>query len=205
MNKKIHILLAAFLLLTTPIFRLSAIGPTTEAYENKRVAKITLVIENLPRGATFNQERVLAKLRTKTGDPFSQLTFDHDLKTLSEEYDRAEPFIETQQGEVVITIKLWQKPMVRSINWSGNSKIKTRTLQKELGIKPHTVFNREEFNKAFTKVKEYYVKKGYFESELEYKIIPFSNTNEIDIQITVHEGHSGHISKIHGTGRFSLL
>ncbi|MCB1068457.1 MAG: outer membrane protein assembly factor BamA, partial [Simkania sp.] len=70
----------------------------------------------------------------------------------------------------------------------------------ELDIEPHTFFNRDEFNLAFNKVKEYYIKKGYFESDIEYKIIPYSDTNEIDIEITIHEGHSGHISKIAFSG-----
>ncbi|NGX50454.1 MAG: Outer membrane protein assembly factor BamA [Chlamydiae bacterium] len=200
MNKKILRALIPLLLLMATQSTLSAAPPTSEVYENRRVGKITLTVENLPRSATFNQERLLSKLRTKVGDPFSQLTFDHDLKTLSEEYDRVEPSIETQQGEISLTIKLWQKPMIRTITWGGNSNIKTRTLQKELGISAHTTFNREEFNKAFNKVKEYYIKKGYFESQLEYKLIPYTSTNEVDVEITVQEGHSGHISKIAFTG-----
>ncbi|MGE0198276.1 MAG: outer membrane protein assembly factor BamA [Simkaniaceae bacterium] len=200
MNKKVLTVLTTLTFLTAPIDSLYAAPASSEVYENKRVGKITIVMENLPRGATFNQDRILSKLRTKAGDPFSQITFDHDLKTLSDEYDRAEPSIDVQQGEVNITVKLWQKPMIRAISWAGNNKIKTSTLQKELGIKAHSVFNREEFNKAFNKVKEYYVKKGYFDSQLEYKLIPYSNTNEVDVEITVNEGHSGHISKISFTG-----
>ena len=183
-----------------PIASTFAVHPTSEVYESKKVEKITIIMENLPRGATFNQERVLTKLRTKKGDPFSHLIFDQDLKILSEEYDRAVPKIETLQGDLYITIKLWQKPMIRSISWSGNDKVKTRKLQKELGIKAHTIFNREMFNKAFTKVKEFYMKKGYFDSSLEYKLIPYGETNEVDIEITVHEGNSGHIKKISFSG-----
>ncbi|NRA90090.1 MAG: outer membrane protein assembly factor BamA [Simkaniaceae bacterium] len=196
MNKKFLAAIAPLLLMTAPMTSVFAYPTSSEVYENKRVGKINIVLENLPRGATFNQERVLSKLRTKTGDPFSQLTFDHDLKTLSDEYDRAVPTIETHQGEVTITIKLWQKPMIRAISWSGNSKVSSKKLQKELGIKPQTVFNRENFNKAFNKVKEFYIKKGYFDSQLEYKLIPYGNTNEVDVEITVHEGTSGHIKKV---------
>ncbi len=196
MNTKFLAAIAPLLLMTAPMKSVHATPPASEVYENKRVGKITIVMENLPRGATFNQDRVLTKLRTKSGDPFSQLTFDYDLKTLSEEYDRAVPTMETSQGEVYITIKIWQKPMIRAISWSGNGKVKTRKLQKELGINAHTVFNREDFNKAFNKVKEFYVKKGYFDSQLEYKLIPYGNTNEVDVEITVHEGNSGHIKKI---------
>lgn len=196
MNKTLLTAIAPLLLVTAPITPIFAKAFATGTYENERVGNIHVEIKNLPRGATFNQERVLSMLRTKKGDPFSQLTFDQDLKALSEEYDRAVPTVKTGDGEVYITIELWQKPIIRSITWSGNNKIKTRKLQSELGIQPNTVFTRDEFNQALTKVKEYYQKKGHFDYQLEYKLIPYPNTNEVDIEITVHEGNSEHIKKI---------
>ena len=196
MNNTVVKILTPLILMGAPIPKLIALTPTSEAYEHKKVGKISVVMENLPRGTTFNQDRVFSKMRTKAGDPFSQNVFDQDLKALSEEYDQVVPTIQTRSGEIDITLKIWQKPLIRSITWNGNSKIRTGALQKELGIESHTLFNRDEFNRAFNKVKEYYIKKGYFESELEYKVIPYTDTNEIDIEITVHEGHTGHISKI---------
>ncbi|MEK9136542.1 MAG: POTRA domain-containing protein, partial [Bacteroidota bacterium] len=89
---------------------------------------------------------------------------------------------------VYLTLKVWPRPMIRTIKWSGNTHIKTKTLQKELGIKPKASFNRQAFNKALNKVKEFYVKKGYFESQLQYAIIPDSKTNEVDVLIDVREG-----------------
>lgn len=200
MNKKILKTLALLIFLVVPLPALFALSPSIEVHENKPVGKITLEMKNLPQGHPFNQDRVLSKLRTKKGDPFSQLTFDQDLKTLSEEYDRAEPNIETKQGEIFITIQLWQKPMIQSIKWVGNDKIKTRSLQKELGIQAHSVFNRDTFNAAFNKVKDYYVKKGYFEARIEYKLIPHPQRNTVEIEILVDEGHSGHISRITFSG-----
>ncbi|MDJ0651764.1 MAG: outer membrane protein assembly factor BamA [Simkaniaceae bacterium] len=196
MNKKVLAAIVPLLFLATRMNPVIAALPSSEVYESKQVGKITVVMENLLRGATFTQERVLSKLRTKVGDPFSQLTFDQDLKALLDEYDRVVPQLEISQGKIHITIKLWQKPVIRAVIWNGNTKVKTRSLQRELGIKAHTVFNREELNRAFTKLKEYYIKKGYFDSQLEYKLIPYPNTNEIDIEITVHEGNAGHIKKI---------
>ncbi len=189
-----------FLFLLTTVNPLISNSYLEEAYENKLVEKISITMENLPKGASFNKERVVSQLRTKKGDPFSQLSFDQDLKTLSEEYDKVEPNIEINGNEISIFIKLWQKPKIRGILWFGNKQIKSSKLQNKLGIEPHSTFNREEFNKAFTKVKDYYIKKGYFESELEYKLIPYPNTNEVEIQITVNEGHTGHISNISFSG-----
>ncbi len=174
----------------------AAAYPSIEAFESRKIANIDIQAENLPPNASFDPKAVLAKLKTKVGDPFSQMIFDSDLKTLSDEYDRVEPNIAVQNGEVYLTIKVWQRPIIRTIKWNGNTHIKTRTLQKELGIKPHAVFNRQAFNKAFNKVKEYYVKKGYFESQLQYAVVPDHKTNEVDIIIEVREGRSGKIDNI---------
>lgn len=171
-------------------------SPSVEAYEDRKIGNIEVQAENLPPNASFDPKTVISRLKTKVGDPFSQMTFDSDLKTLSDEYDRVEPNIRVQNGEVYITIKVWPRPTIRTIKWNGNVHIKTSTLQKELGVKPKAVFNRQAFNKAFNKVKEYYIKKGYFESQLQYLVIPDSKTNEVDIVVEVREGRSGRIDNI---------
>lgn len=196
MSKKLVVYLSLIAFTCAPIYPLMAAYAPVEAFEDRKIASIEIQPENLPPNATFDPKTVLSRLKTKVGDPFSQMTFDSDLKALSDDYDRVEPSVQVNNGEVYLTIKVWPRPHIRTIKWSGNSHIKTRTLQKELGVKPNAVFNRQAFNKAFNKVKEYYVKKGYFESQLQYAIIPDSKTNEVDILITVREGRSGKIDNI---------
>jgi len=149
MNKtKLLLCLSALVLMNAPCSNVFAEPAASEVYEHPPVAKIQVHIENLPPGATFDPKSVLSKLSTQVGDPFSQLTFDSDLKTLADEYDRIEPSIEVVNGEVYITLKVWVRPIIRSIKWQGNRHVKTKALQKELAIKPHAVFNRVSFNKA---------------------------------------------------------
>lgn len=196
MNRKIAAYLSLIAFTCAPLSPLMAAYSSVEAFEERKVANIDIQAENLPPNASFDPKTVISRLKTKVGDPFSQMTFDSDLKALSDEYDRVEPNIRVQNGEVYISIKVWPRPSIRTIKWNGNTHIKTSTLQKELGIKPHAVFNRQSFNKAFNKVKEYYIKKGYFESQLQYVILPDTKTNEVDIVIEVREGRSGKIDTI---------
>lgn len=167
----------------------------TELYEEKRVSRIEIVIEG-PGDHRNDPRLVLSRMKTQEGDEFSQLTFDNDLKTLSQDYERVEPSIHLKDGQITITLHLIPKPVIHQIQWSGNQKFKTSTLRKELDIKPNTVFNRQEFNKAFNKVKEYYFKRGYFEAQIAYTIQPIAGTNEVDILIDIQEGRPGHIQKI---------
>ena len=179
-----------------PFMPLTAYSSPVEVFENRKIAHIDIQAENLPPNASFDPKTALSRLKTKTGDPFSQMTFDEDLKTLSNEYDRVEPIVEVNNGEVYLTIKVWPRPTIRLIKWTGNTHIKSRTLQKELGIKPGERFNRQSFNKAFNKVKEFYVKKGYFEAQLQYTTLPDTKTGEVDILIQINEGRAGTIDNI---------
>lgn len=195
MNKKFLLYITPLILSVAPIHYTFSSQPTIEAYEYKKVANIKIKMENLPPGGSFNASQVLAKLSTKAGDPFSQITFDQDLKTLSSEYDRTEPSIEMKNGEIYITIRIWQKPIIRHIKFI-HKKFKTHTLESELGVEPNSVFNRDDFNRAFNKLKEFYIKKGYFEAELQYTIVPISNKNEMDIVIKIQEGRAGRVQKL---------
>ncbi|MCF7806120.1 MAG: outer membrane protein assembly factor BamA [Simkaniaceae bacterium] len=200
--QKSSFILSAFLL--TSILPLYSADPSTkpmvEVIENKNVAKIDMQIENRPKGSYYDPRILSSTMRTKVGEPFSQRVFDQDLKKLSDEYERVDPTVTVKDGEVYIKVLLWEKPFIRAIKWTGNKKVKTKTLQKELGIKPDTQYNKEKFIKAFNKLKEFYVKKGYFEAHLTYRIVRIPDTNEIQIDIIVREGRSAHILKIEFEG-----
>jgi len=173
---------------------------TIESFDQKTVAKIRVSVETTPPGHTVDTEVITESLSTKIGDPFSQMAFDRDLKSLSEKYERVDPTVTVRDGEVYISLKLWEKPYIRKIKWMGNKRISTKKLASELDIKQHSIFNRDEFNKAFNKVKEYYIKKGFFEAQLGYRIIPIPRTNEVTIDIEVKEGRSARIKEIEFEG-----
>ena len=165
-------------------------------YEQFIVDKIDVEVMNPPSGSTFNSNSVLARIKTKEGDIFSQIDFDSDLKTLAQEYDRIEPSIEAVDQKVFINLKVWLKPHIRTITWVGNSGFSSSDLQKELGINPGSVFDRLAFTKAFHKLKAYYVKKGYFEAELDYSVEQDPISNEVDVCISINEGRCGKIQDI---------
>jgi outer membrane protein insertion porin family len=184
-------------LLLLSILFASATTPlvSAELYDDKRVSNIEVIIDS-PNDPGIDPKPILSRMKTKEGDEFSQLTFDNDLKMLSEEYDRVDPVLKVKDGRVYIVLHIIPKPIIHKIEWSGNEQFKTSALQKELDIKPNTVFNRQEFNKAFNKVKEFYFKKGYFESQLSYSLQPLSDSNQVDILIEVREGRPGYVKKI---------
>ncbi len=166
-----------------------------EQFELMRIAKIDVIAENIAPDVAFNPNHVRSRMHTKTGSFFSQAEFDNDLKMLADEYDRIEPCIDVINNEIYITLQIWFKPTIRNIEFCGNERVSTRKLNKTLDIECGSLFEREVFIKAFNKLRLMYVKKGYFEAELDYEMIPL-DCNQVDIQIHIHEGRAGKIKKI---------
>lgn len=178
------------------VFFLLQIAAFAEQYENLIIERIE-ISGFVPEGSYFDPEAIKSHIKTKEGDFFSQTTFDNDLKVLANEFDRVEPDFEIINKKLQVTLKVWPKPMIRSITFEGNSGVATPDLQSELGLVICTVYDRLEFNKAFHKLKAYYIKQGYFEAELSYTTVPDKLTNEVDITISIVEGRSGSISRIY--------
>jgi outer membrane protein insertion porin family len=182
-----RIILLILVLISTQLFAQAV------PYDNQIIEKIDVLIatDSLSKG-----ESLRSRLKTKEGNHFSQTDFDTDLKLLVQDYDRVEPQVESENGKIHITLKVWSKPTIRNVIWQGNGQLTEKQLQKELGIAKGTVFDRQGFNTAFHKVKAFYVKKGFFEAELEYNVTIDSETNQVDITVCIQEGRAGMINQI---------
>lgn len=192
MIRNLKILISVlFIFLSSLTLNLSA---QTLQYENQKIENIEVVMQGPCEN--FDPNIVLTRIRTRQGGFFSQSDFDNDLKTLIQDYDRIEPVFESAEGKMYITLKIWPKPIIRSITWCGNEKVKTKRLQQELKIPCFSVFDRKSFNQAFHTLKAYYVKKGFFEAELTYDVKLDPVSNEVDIIINITEGRNGRIKDI---------
>jgi outer membrane protein insertion porin family len=192
MTQKLNIV-KTFLLVTLLFFGSTLFGQSLQ-YENQLIESIEVKIQGPCEN--FDDAIILNRIKTRKGDHFSQSDFDNDLKTLSQDYDRIEPYFEDHDGKTFIVLKVWHKPTIRSINWSGNEKVQLKHLQKELKIPCFSVFDKRAFNTAFHALKAYYVKEGFFEAELTYNIALDPATNEVDIDICIIEGRAGRIKEI---------
>lgn len=143
-----------------------------------------------------DEEAVKSYIRMKEGEFFTQNQFDADLKALAQNYNQVEPRVEVINGELIINLDVWPKPTISKIEFIGNDGIKTRYLRKELDVKRGAVYDRKTFTEAFRKLKQYYVKQGYFEAQLDYNVVMIPECNEAEITVTIEEGRAGKIEEI---------
>lgn len=164
--------------------------------EQRLVDTIDITFADREETTVYLKQQVLSRLKTIEGRYFSQSDFDQDLKALVRDYDHVEPILRREDNRIYLTLRIWPKPEIRCINWVGNQKVSTKVLQSQLDIAIKSRFERGTFHKAFQKIKAFYVKKGFFESELNYSIDFHEDTNEVSITIDIKEGRSGKIENV---------
>jgi len=165
------------------------------ALDGKPVKQIDLIItSDNEEAATAEEQTILKSLKTQVGTPFSQATFDQDLKNLSKRFDQVHPTFYEKQDEVIIKIILQPKPVIEKITIEGNEYFSSSKLLKELGISSGTILDRQEFNTALNKIKDLYLKKGFFESEVSYRVD--QSEAKADIIIKIHEGKAALVNDI---------
>lgn len=161
-----------------------------------RVGTIDIIIKKEAPNQFIDKQAIIKRLKTKSGAIFSQIDFDEDLKMLIGEFDNVEPTLTFIGHDVNIALEIYPKLIIRKFIWCGNKTVKTSDLLDELGVKVGSPLDRASFNEAFHKLRSYYIKNGYFEAELNYRLLPDPCTNEVDIEIIIKEGPSGKIRKI---------
>ena len=93
----------------------------------------------------------------------------------------------------------------RSINWTGNTKYSSETLDGVLGIKPGDVYNRELLNNNLTysettlDISSLYMDDGYLFFHVDPVEVQVEN-DSIDLEIRLNEGKQARISNVYLTG-----
>ncbi|MEG0287948.1 MAG: outer membrane protein assembly factor BamA [Victivallaceae bacterium] len=154
------------------------------------VTDIEVLIES-PQGL----KKTHCELKTRRGEIFSQSDFDVDLKTLSKQYDYIDPVISVDKGLASIHVTVREKPEIGMITIRGNKNVSDTRILKILKISKDELFDKIDFLENFDKLKTFYLKKGYFESNISYKI-NYVNSGIVNICLDINEGCCGKIKEI---------
>ena len=164
-------------------------------YESARIERVEIVLPKRYKG-TYEPSAIAAELKTKTDHAFSQEQFDADLKHLNSQFASVEPEIRESGDKLLVTIHLKPRPEISSITFEGNHSLSTKKLKKELQIHSGQPFDRAKFIQGFIRLKEFYIKKSYFDSKLTYSTELDEENDEVAIHIHVKEGRPGRIAKV---------
>src|SRR5215468_10599927 len=149
--------------------------------------------------ASISKQRILAQMRLKVGQLYSNEVVEADIKALYKTgYVRNVRIFAQPQGDgVKVIVAVQTQAILREIEINGAERVKPRRLRKEMKVKLNQAVNEQALEEARQKIIEVYQGKGYNDVAVEYRVEPIDEKRgTARVVFTVTEGVKGAISQI---------
>src|SRR5437763_6293614 len=148
--------------------------------------------------ASISKERILAQMRTKVGQIYSNDIVQEDIKALyATGYVRNVRIFAQPQGDgVKVIVAIQTQAVLREIEINGAERIKPKRLRKEMKVRLNQAVNEQALEEARQKIIEVYQGKGYNDVSVEYRVEAIDEKRgTARVIFTVTEGVKGAISE----------
>src|SRR2546426_4822330 len=157
---------------------------------------------------TVSKERILAQMRTKVGQPYSDQVVEQDIETLYKTGSilNVRIFAQPEGDGVKVIVAVQTRSIVREIEIDGAEQVKAKRLRKEIKLKLNQPVNEQELDEARQKIVEVYQGRGYNDVSVQFRVDPIDEKRgTARVVFTVNEGLKGAVRQIHfeGNAHFS--
>ena len=149
--------------------------------------------------ASISKERILAQMRTKVGQVYSNEVVQEDIKALygTGYIKNVRIFAQPQGDGVKVIVAVQTQSVLREIEINGAERIKPKRLRKEMKVRLNQAVNEQALEEARQKIIEVYQGKGYNDVSVEFRVEPIDEKRgTARVIFTVTEGVRGAISQI---------
>src|SRR6266536_3559816 len=153
--------------------------------------------------ASISRERILAQMRTKVGQPYSNEIVQEDIKALYKTgYVRNVRIFAQPQGDgVKVIVAVQTNAIVREIEITGAERIKPKRLRKEIKVRLNQAVNEQQLEEARQKIIEVYQGRGFTDVSVQFRVDPIDEKRGTSrVVYTVNEGVRGAVSRINFEG-----
>ena len=153
--------------------------------------------------ASISKQRILAQMRTKVGQLYSNEIVEEDIKALYKTgYVRNVRIFAQPLGDgVKVIVAIQTQSIVREIEINGAERIKPKRLRKEIKVRLNQAVNEQALEEARQKIIEIYQGKGYNDVSVAFRVDPIDEKRgTARVVFTVTEGVKGAISQIRFEG-----
>ena len=158
--------------------------------------------------ATISRERILAQMRTKVGQPYSNDIVQQDIKGLYKTgYIRnVRIFAQPQEDGVKVIVAVQTRAIIREIEITGAEHVKAQRLRKEIKVKLNQAVDEQQLEESREKIIEIYQGRGFTDVSVEFRIDPIDEKRgTARVVFAVNEGVKGAVSQVRfeGNAHFS--
>jgi outer membrane protein insertion porin family len=153
--------------------------------------------------ATISRQRILAQMRTKVGQLYSNEIVQEDIKALYRTgYIRNVRIFAQPEGDgVKVIVAVETRAIVREIEITGAERIKPKRLRKEIKVKLNQAINEQALEESRQKIIDVYQGHGYNDVSVQFRVDPIDEKRgTARVVFAVNEGVRGAISQIRFEG-----
>src|SRR6266700_6673602 len=157
---------------------------------------------------TVSKERILAQMRTRVGQPYSNEIVEDDIAALYKtgSIQNVRIFAQPQGDGVKVIVAVQTRSILREIVIDGAERIKPGRLRKEIKLKLNQAVDEQHLEEARQKIIEVYQGRGFTDVSVQFRVDPIDEKRgTARVVYTVNEGVKGAIRAIHfeGNAHFS--
>src|SRR6266480_138196 len=157
---------------------------------------------------TVSKERILAQMRTRVGQPYSNQVVEQDIAALYKtgSIQNVRIFAQPEGDGVKVIVAVQTRAIMREIEITGAERIKAKRLRKEIKLRLNQPVNEQQLEEARQKVIEVYQGRGFTDVSVQFRVDPIDEKRgTARVIFTVNEGVKGAVRAIHfeGNAHFS--
>src|SRR5216110_2552827 len=157
---------------------------------------------------TVSKERILAQMRTRVGQPYSNQVVENDIATLYKtgSIHNVRIFAQPEGDGVKVIVAVQTRAIMREIEIAGAERIKAKRLRKEIKLRLNQSVNEQQLEEARQKIIEVYQGRGFTDVSVQFRVDPIDEKRgTARVVFTVNEGVKGAVRQVHfeGNAHFS--
>jgi outer membrane protein insertion porin family len=152
---------------------------------------------------TVSRERILAQMRTKVGQPYSNEVVEQDIAALYKtgSIQNVRIFAQPQGDGLRVIVAVQTRSILREIVIDGAERVKAQRLRKLIKLKLNQPVNEQQLEEARQKIIEVYQGRGFTDVSVQFRIDPIDEKRgTARVVYTVTEGVKGAVSRINFEG-----
>ncbi len=148
--------------------------------------------------ASISRDRILANMRTQTGQPYSELVVEEDIRSLyaTGTISNVRIYSEPAADGVKVVVVIQSRATVREVIFEGVDAVGVNRLRKEITTTPGGPLSEAKLEEDRQKIISYYQSKGFGEINVSYRIDQDEAKGSATIVFAVNEGDKRIVRKI---------
>jgi outer membrane protein insertion porin family len=152
--------------------------------------------------ATLSRQRILSNMKTTVGQPYSELTVEDDVRSLYATglVTNVRIYGEPLPDGVKVIVVVQTRVTLTEVIIQGNQIVKAKRLRRELNLKTGTPLDEQALETARQKLVELYQKRGYPDTDVQYKVAVNEDRGTASVTFAVSEGQKSVVKTIRFVG-----